>query len=317
MRRTRNPFWLLPLAGLAVVFQMAVGTAATTRQCTDPCLQSARAEAKDCTSSASGAFQTALDGCLERDHECVDACRWNRQECRDATGIGGDLAACQLELAAAKADCDRFPRGSKARIRCIDQAQIAGFQCRRRALRRVRREFRSCEAQFKQCADACEPGGPSGGVSACRSEAKAAFQSVVAGCRAAYQATASACIDKDLTCTQDCIDARETCNAPTQTTLDAALATCTAQEQTAVSACVAANPAGSSALQDCITTAQANAFTCRDAALEAAGPGFAACAGAYLSCVHGCPSAQSGSAVASVVSAAYGSTTPPCTRSKP
>jgi len=305
----RTPSSLVPLAGLAVAAQVIASMAATTRQCTDPCLQSARAEAKDCSSSASGVFVTALDGCLERDHECVDACRWNRQECRDATAVGTELAACQLELAAAKAECDRFPRGSKARIRCVDQAQVAGFHCRRRAFRRVGRDFLRCEAQFKQCADACEPGGPPGGVSTCKSEAKAAFQSVLAECRRAYQATASACINKDLTCTQDCIDARGTCIAPTQSMLDAALASCTAQEQAAVAACVAANPGGSPALQDCITTAQGNAFTCRDAALDAAGPGFAACEGAYLSCVHGCPSAQSGSA-ASAVTAAYGGSKP-------
>jgi len=129
-----------------------------------------------------------------------------------------------------------------------------------------------------------------------------------------YQVTASTCINKDLTCALDCVDARETCNALTQSTLDAALASCTGAGAGAVSACVAANPGGGSTLQDCITTAQANAFTCRDAALEAAGPGFAACAGPTCSCVHGCPSAQSGSAAAaSVVTAAYGPTTPRCT----
>lgn len=315
MRSTNRLFPFLPLPVLVVVFQASAGTAATTRQCSDPCLQAARGTAKECTSSASGAFLTALDGCLEREHTCVDACRWNRQECRDDTGIGAELAACQLELAVARAECDRFPR-PKARVRCIYQAQVAAFRCRSRASRRVRRDFLRCESQFKQCANACGPGGPAGGVGTCRSEAKAASRSVLAGCRGAYQVTASACIDKDLTCAVDCVDARETCNAPTQATLDAALATCTAQEQAAVAACVAANPDGGSALEACITTAQATAFDCRDDALEAAAPGFAACAGQYLACVRGCPSAQSGSAASSAVTAAYGPTAPRCTGDK-
>jgi hypothetical protein len=305
-------FSLLPLAVLVAAFQATPGTAASTRQCSDPCLQAARGAAKECTSSASGAFLTALDGCLKREHTCVDACRWNRQACRDDIGVGAELAACQLELAVARAECDRLLR-PKARVRCIYQAQVAGFRCRRQAFRRVRRDLLRCEAQFKQCADPCAPGGPPGGVSACKSQARAAFQSVVAGCRKSYQVTASACIDKDLTCAVDCVDARETCSAPTQATLDAALATCTAHEQAAAAVCVAANPGGGSALQDCITTAQANAFTCRDGALEAAAPGFAACAGQYVACVRGCPPAQSGSAATSAVTTAYGPTARRCT----
>ena len=164
-----GPLSLLPLAVIAIVFQAFAGTAATAPQCSDPCLQAARGAAKDCASSASGAFQTALDGCLERDHECADACRWTRQECRDATGVGAGLAACQRELAAAKAECDRFPRGSKPRVRCLDEAQVTGFQCRRRAFRRGRRDVLRCEAQFTQCADACGPGAPPEGPGTCKS----------------------------------------------------------------------------------------------------------------------------------------------------
>ena len=103
--------------------------------------------------------------------------------------------------------------------------------------------------------------------------------------------TASGCINKDGTCVQGCGDARDACSAPTQSMLAAAMMACTAQEKAAAAACVQANPGGGSALDQCLTTAQANAFACREAALEAAGPGFAACTQQYLGCVKACPAA--------------------------
>jgi hypothetical protein len=106
-----------------------------------------------------------------------------------------------------------------------------------------------------------------------------------------FQVTASACLEKDATCVQDCADARVTCGAPTQSTLAAALAACAAQTSAAVAACGAANPGGGASLQQCITVAQANAPVCRDAALQAAAPGFAACVQPYVSCVRACPPA--------------------------
>jgi len=36
---------------------------------------------------------------------------------------------------------------------------------------------------------------------------------------------------------------------------------------------------------------QANAFPCRDAAVQAAGPGFTACTRQYVGCVRACPPA--------------------------
>jgi hypothetical protein len=49
------------------------------------------------------------------------------------------------------------------------------------------------------------------------------------------------------------------------------------------------NPPDSSALDSCITAAQANAAVCRDAALNAAAPGLAACVQPYVACVRACP----------------------------
>jgi hypothetical protein len=255
-------------------------------------LQSARAEYVDCASSATGAFQDALDGCLERDRECVDACRFERQECRDGTGAGVEVLECQAELARKKEECrNRFPLGSRRRELCIDRAQVAAFRCRRGVRRSFRRARRECGSAFRQCTDACGPGGPPGGAASCRDDAKAASRAALADCRQVYQVTASACLEKDVTCIQACAEARDACRAPTQAALDAAVRACTQQEEAAAAACAAANPGGGPALQDCLTTAQADAFACRDAALAAAAPGFATCTAQYLGCVGSCPPA--------------------------
>jgi hypothetical protein len=301
---------LSPVLALALLAFASPVPAATTRQCTDPCLEAARGMAKDCASSAGGAFQDALDGCFERDHTCVDACRAVQQDCRDTTTVGAALAVCQVELVAAKARCrSGLPVGSFSHATCayetaavgsrgdilrlgacIFRAEVQGFRCRRHAFRRARRELRACRTGFRQCARACGPGGPPGGAGTCTGEAKGDFRSVLAGCRQAHRATASACIDKDLTCTQSCIDARGTCSAPTQAVLGAALASCTSAAVSAMAAC-AALPGGSPEFNQCVENVQANATTCRDAALAAAAPGLAACGEQYVACVHACPAA--------------------------
>jgi len=283
------------LALFVAVLGASAAIAAPTppaHQCSDPCLQAARDARSECLSSASGAFTDAFDACLERDQECIDACRFQLGECRDSTGAGADLFACQLELKAAKDRCrNKFPLGSRRREICIDRAQIAGFRCRRAVLRHLRRALRDCRSAFGQCANACVPGGPPGGVDTCKADAKAALRADLASCKATYQVTASGCINKDVTCVQGCGDARDACSAPTQSMLAAAMMACTAQEKAAAAACVQANPGGGSPLDQCLTTAQANAFACREAALQAAGPGITACTQQYVGCVKACPAA--------------------------
>lgn len=285
---TGAPFVLL----VAVILFLGSDAAAagTTRQCTDPCLQAGRAEMRECVSSASGAFEDALGSCLGHDRECLDACMTGRQDCRDDTTLGGDLAACDLELAAAKAACrNSTPLGSTRRAICIDHAQTDGFRCRRTARRRVAGELRACRSGFEQCAGGCAPGAPAEGVQTCRSDRKDDFNAAMASCRRVHQATASGCINKDVACVQDCAEARGLCTDPTSAILNAAIASCRAEQAAELSACAAANPAGTPGLQSCVTTAQANAFACRQAALTASEPGFAACTGQYVACLRACP----------------------------
>ena len=285
---------------VAIALSIAVprtSTAATKptpppHQCSDPCLQAARGARQDCVSSASGAFTDALDACLERDVQCIEACRFQLEECRDGTAVGAGRVACQVETGRAKDRCrERFPLGSRRRELCIDRAQIAGSQCRRGVFRQSRQALRSCRNAFGQCADACAPDGPLGDVQTCKSDAKSARAADLSSCKVTYRATASGCVNKDVSCVQGCADARDTCAAPTQATFVAASMACTAVEKAAAAACATANPGGGPPLQQCLTTAQANAFACRQTALEAAAPGFATCTQGYVGCVTACPKA--------------------------
>lgn len=290
MNRRRTPCLVLAVLAVTLAASSAVAASSNTRQCSDPCIQAARSAYLACASSATGAFTEALDGCLERDRTCIDACRADRQDCVGATSLGEDLAACQLELAAARDDCrTTFPLGSNRRKACLDRAQIGGFRCRRRAGARVRLELEACGASFVQCAEPCGPGEPPGGIGACRAEGRAAVEEALGLCKTTRKVTVSACLNKDLTCLQDCGDAQETCTAPTRASLDGALATCQAERDAAVAACQAENPGGGASLEDCIETAQADALACRDTALDASQAGFASCTTSYAGCVRGCP----------------------------
>jgi hypothetical protein len=281
------------LATLLVAFTggaTLAASAATSRPCSDPCIQAAIVDFRECTLAAKGTFQDALDGCLARDRTCVDACRSQREDCRDGTGAAAGFAECALALDAEKERCRRtFPLGSKRREDCIDRAEVEAFRCRKGVRARTLRSLADCHRAFDQCAGGCLPGEPAGGTESCRAEAKAASKAALASCRQDLRVTASACVDRDVTCIQDCADARTLCSAPTQSALEAAVAACIAQERADLAACQAASPGGGPALQQCVETAQANGFTCRNDALDAAAPGFAACAAQYVPCVRACP----------------------------
>jgi hypothetical protein len=270
-----------------VVLGRAEASAATTRPCNAPCLQSARAEFRTCSTAATGSFKDGIDGCLERDHACVDACRSQRQDCRDDTGTGAALLGCDAQTQEAKDRCrSKFARGSMKLEHCIDRAQLAGFECQRAVRRTFRRSLRQCRRAFDPCARACGPGEPPLGSEPCKDEKRQTLQSALADCKTTFVTTSRACANRNGACIQDCATARQTCTAPTQATLAAALAACRTEEAAAVVACQATAGPG---LQDCVTAAQADAFTCRDTAVAASGSGFAACTEQYLGCVAACP----------------------------
>ena len=275
--------WALLVVGAASSF------AAMPPPCNAPCLENARGENRDCIAAAQESFRDGIDGCLERDHTCVNACRSLRQECREDTGRDAELLGCDLEAEQAKGRCrSEFPIGSRKRERCIDRAQLAAIDCRRTVRRSFRQELRQCQHGFDPCVETCGPGTPPDGSESCKDEERQALQAALADCKTTFVATSRACANRDGACIQDCADTRQTCASPIQATLDAALTACRTAETAAVAACQAA---GGPDLEQCITTAQSDAFTCRDAAVDASVPGFAACTEQFLGCVAACPPA--------------------------
>lgn len=256
--------------------------------CSDPCVAAARGEARECASSASGAFADTIDGCLQRDHECVDACREQRRACRDATDLAASVAACRVARDVEIDLCSRrHPLGDR-RVACVMRARAEESRCRRAARRAHRREVVACAVAFDGCADACAPGAPPDGVTACRDAARSSTRGLLTACKRTLQASMTGCLDKELQCGLDCVDARDGCLAPTQAALATALAACTATQEVALQQCASD---GGPEQASCITAARADAYACGDAALQASIPGVEGCVPPYVQCVKRCPPA--------------------------
>lgn len=265
-------------------------TASGPRQCVDPCIQAARGARRDCVSSAAGAFLDDLRGCLERGVGCLSACREELQECRDATSLGTDLAACRVERDQATAGCrERYRPGSVRRVVCVYRARARASRCRRRAVGRAREAVRRCRSGFVDCARTCGPGVPPGGPAACRAQARGEFREARAGCRTSFRVTTGGCLGRDIPCVAECVDRRDACDAAVRSSLDPAIAACKAERNAGLAACRASNPDDPQVLGACEDTVRANAFACREEALAAAAPGFGACTTSYVSCVRACP----------------------------
>jgi hypothetical protein len=284
---TTQVVWLALAASTASAL-----TASGTRQCVDPCIQAARGAHRDCVSSAAGGFLDDIRGCHEGNLGCVSACREELQECRDATSLGTDLAACRVELVQATTGCrDRFRPGSVRRVICLYRARARASRCRKRAVLGAREAVKRCTSGFVGCARTCGPGTPPGGPDACRAGARSAFGAARAVCRTAFRVTTGGCLGRDIPCVADCVDLRDACDASVRSSLDPAIATCKAERNAGLAECRASNPGNGQALGECENTVRANAFACREEALAAAAPGFGACATSYVACIRACPPA--------------------------
>jgi hypothetical protein len=267
--------------------------AAPARAC-NSCRDEAKQNRKDCKAAAREDFQAAKDACVNRDHDCVEVCRANRYDCRQATGLDAAIAQCNDTLAAAKAQCrGEYAAGSRERDACIDQAQVVAFQCRSEEREAVARRLRRCRRKFIACAKACplataeSPADPR----QCRVDAKQQRQDAIAVCVEDFQVTMDACRHKDHTCVEQCRADRDGCRQPVQDQLDSDIAACNAQRDVDKADCHVAYPDGGPELDQCIDNAQVKAFVCRDTAREAARPGFQSCRQGFRSCVQQCPSA--------------------------
>jgi len=266
---------IVPLAAAALASLLGVARA-------DECLVAARSEYKDTLRACVDGFQAAKDACIGRDHDCVDVCRVQREDCQDASGLDAALDACAATRDAAVAQCKAtYPPETTSRDACIDDAQVAAFQCRDAAREAAKPALLVCRQAFRGCVRACPVTGAAVDVAACKQAATAGLKACKATGREDYQIAKDACLHRDHDCVEACREARATCNAPVQDQLDADVASCNAARSVAVAAC--------NGDEACIDAAQVVAFQCRDQAREDAKPGFTACRAAFKACVVGPP----------------------------
>ncbi len=277
---------------LALLLAVLGTPLALARVCSDPCLEAARTDYVECRRAARDGFALDRQLCRDRDPACVEACATLENDCDAATGAGPAVAACLGQQQLAIAGCARqFPTEKKQRVHCIDDARVAGFQCRNRVRGQTAPELRACRAEFDACTERCGPGEPPAGARLCEIQARRTRSSAYAACNRIANADTSGCRNKDSGCTETCRADRTTCNAPVRSALVVAFAMCDAERRAAATACEASNPAGSAALADCVETSQTNAFICRTGAESAQAPALTACEQQYVGCVRSCPAA--------------------------
>ena len=259
------------------------------------CIKAASSNYKECKGDCKEDFQVAKDACINKDHDCVEACRELRSECVDDTGFAGGIKACNQTMDGQIANCKQiYPPDSTDRDTCIDDAQVAGFVCRQGVRKSTKDALNACRKGdpsqgiqgFRPCVAACPAGsGPVDDPKQCRHDASQDDHSCNANCREDFQFGKDTCRNKDHDCVESCRADRESCQAPVQATLDQAVAQCRANKNAAVAAC--------NGDPTCIEQALVVAFQCRDSARETAKPGFAACRAGFKSCAQACPPAAS------------------------
>jgi hypothetical protein len=286
MRSRRSASYLFLLAALTL------GGAAQATNPTVTCLKAARGDDRGCKAAANESWQVAKDGCLNRDHACVELCRGERGVCADATALDAALTACADAFEAGRAICrSQFVADTPERDACIDQTQVTAFQCRDTARELAKPALRLCRTGFQTCARACGPLTPPNPADPkqCKADAADAFQTDKAGCVEDFQVAKDNCLMRDHACVELCRVDRHSCKAPILATFDAAKDACNATRDGAVDICKTLYADGTPERNACIDLAQVTAFSCRDDAREAAHPGLEACRQGFRACAQSCP----------------------------
>jgi hypothetical protein len=131
------------------------------------CKLDARDVLRRCVAGCREDFQLDKDTCLNRDHDCVEACRAARSDCRAPILEAHEaaLVVCADERQSAIEVCrSLYAADTPERDACVDQAQLATFACRDAAREEAKPGLRVCREDFIACAVACPPpgGSPSG-----------------------------------------------------------------------------------------------------------------------------------------------------------
>jgi hypothetical protein len=284
------------LTALAAALVLASATFASAGS--GPCVKEAKRDAKDCSATCTEDFQTAKDGCLNRDHDCVEVCRANRSQCRLDSGIDAAIDACDTVLEARRAQCRADNPEGPARDACIDAAQVDAFKCRDSARELARPLLRKCRKDFRSCARACPApaaGTPPVDVKACLQDATTADKACGAACTEDYQVAKDDCHHRDHDCMEQCREDRNQCDQPVDAILASDLATCASNRQTGVDGCTSQFPPPRDVQQqvqfdECVDVIQVDAFICRDDAQEQVQPGYDTCKQDFRTCVvTNCP----------------------------
>jgi hypothetical protein len=284
-------------AAAVVVFALSVSAAHAGL-----CVGAAAQAKRECKAICQEDYQIAKDACLNRDHACVEVCRTERADCRDAIAIRDParpldevIAECDATLEIAKQACrDAYLAGTPERDHCIDQAQVVAFQCRDQAREDAKPALKECRRNFKTCAKACPPADPPSSVDPrqCKADAKAAYAACKDACIEDFQLAKDICHNRDHACVELCRDARDVCLQPVIDQLVSDVADCKATRDTEVQNCKDLYADGTPERHTCIDNAQVKAFQCRDQAREDARPGFEACRQDFQTCALACPPIQ-------------------------
>ena len=251
---------------------------------TNPCISDAKETFTDAYAQCKEDYQVAKDNCINKDHDCVEACRAGREQCVIASGLPDALDVCRTVLYAAKADCrTNNPPDSTALDSCIDQKQVAAFQCRQAARKAAKPAVVACRTGFRACVQACPApamGDPVVDKVACKLQARTDYLQCKKDSREAFQVQKDLCLNRDHDCVEGCRADRDTCREPIENQLESDIATCNHARDITVAGC--------NGDQSCIDDANVAAFICRDAARETARPGLQTCGQNFQSCAELC-----------------------------
>lgn len=255
------------------------------------CTTAARLENKVCKADCREDLQVSKDACLNRDHDCVEACRAGREDCREATGFDDEIDACNNTRDSEVQTCKNlYPPHTPDRDTCIDNAQVKAFQCRDQVREDNRLALRACRKGFRACSRACGPPPTPVDARQCKRDAKATYKQCRADCLEDRQVAVDACHNKDHDCVEDCRDDRQTCRAPVIAQRDSTIDQCNADRDAAIQPpppqCP---PVGDPNRDSCVDQVQVIAFECRDQAREDARPGLHQCRLDFRGCVTACP----------------------------
>lgn len=108
--------------------------------------------------------QFAKDVCRNRDHLCMEGCREDRDEECLAPVLArllSDIAGCNATRNGAIQTCEElYGEGTPERDTCIDNAQVAAFQCRDQKREDAKPDIAGCRQAFRTCAQGCPPAVP-------------------------------------------------------------------------------------------------------------------------------------------------------------